>query len=226
MLVGTVGCFGWWSAVGFFFRWCWCCSCRFLCTRSERRAHGVCPPTSVYNSGTEDADWPPYTHAYDTPRKPCIPTTRPLICCRYLSPPICPQRTSKTRVASLLVCARSLRLTRARSSSDTSVYVTRSCVCSLAAAFLLLHAPPHPPPPLHAFRADINRRCPLRQGSVSSDLEKTLIKATRPENEPSKRKHVNLLMQAAEHSFPVYMNPNVREKQRTNERTSERTSLC
>ncbi|CAM9489398.1 unnamed protein product [Hapterophycus canaliculatus] len=45
------------------------------------------------------------------------------------------------------------------------------------------------------------------KGSVSSDLEKTLIKATRPDNDPAKRKHVNLLLQAAEHSFPAYMNP-------------------
>ncbi|CAN0511890.1 unnamed protein product, partial [Ectocarpus sp. 8 AP-2014] len=42
---------------------------------------------------------------------------------------------------------------------------------------------------------------------ISSDLEKTLIKATRPDNDPAKRKHVNLLLQAAEHAFPVYMNP-------------------
>ncbi|CAM9836791.1 unnamed protein product [Ectocarpus sp. 12 AP-2014] len=45
------------------------------------------------------------------------------------------------------------------------------------------------------------------KGSISSDLEKTLIKATRPDNDPAKRKHVNLLLQAAEHAFPVYMNP-------------------
>lgn len=49
------------------------------------------------------------------------------------------------------------------------------------------------------------------QGSVSSDLEKTLIKATRPDNDPAKRKHVNLLLQAAEHAFPAYMDPNVCE---------------
>lgn len=49
------------------------------------------------------------------------------------------------------------------------------------------------------------------QGSISSDLEKTLIKATRPDNDPAKRKHVNLLLQAAEHAFPVYMNPKVCE---------------
>ncbi|CAM9497297.1 unnamed protein product, partial [Choristocarpus tenellus] len=45
------------------------------------------------------------------------------------------------------------------------------------------------------------------KGSMSSDLEKTLIKATRPDNNPAKRKHVNLLLQAAELSFPAYMDP-------------------
>lgn len=49
----------------------------------------------------------------------------------------------------------------------------------------------------------------MPQGSVSSDLEKTLIKATRPDNDPAKRKHVNLLLQAAEQAFPVYMDPEV-----------------
>lgn len=65
--------------------------------------------------------------------------------------------------------------------------------------------PPHPVlPPLIA---DVTK------GSVSSDLEKTLIKATRPDNDPAKRKHVNLLLQAAEHSFPAYMDPKVSETQ-------------
>lgn len=50
---------------------------------------------------------------------------------------------------------------------------------------------------------------PLNQGSISSDLEKTLIKATRPDDDPAKRKHVNLLLQAAEHAFPAYMDPQV-----------------
>lgn len=64
---------------------------------------------------------------------------------------------------------------------------------------------------------------PLDQGSISSDLEKTLIKATRPDDDPAKRKHVNLLLQAAEHAFPAYMDPqveinNVLEKQRERER--------
>lgn len=62
------------------------------------------------------------------------------------------------------------------------------------------------PPPFSHFFLDVTS-----QGSVSSDLEKTLIKATRPDNDPAKRKHVNLLLQAAEHSFPVYMNPKVRQ---------------
>ncbi|CAM9810218.1 unnamed protein product [Discosporangium mesarthrocarpum] len=45
------------------------------------------------------------------------------------------------------------------------------------------------------------------RGSMSSELEKTLIKATRPDNNPAKRKHVNLLLAAAERSFPEFMDP-------------------
>ncbi|CAM9737475.1 unnamed protein product [Chrysoparadoxa australica] len=42
------------------------------------------------------------------------------------------------------------------------------------------------------------------KGTFSSDMEKTLLKATRPDNNPAKRKHVELLLKATEH-FPMYM---------------------
>jgi hypothetical protein len=48
----------------------------------------------------------------------------------------------------------------------------------------------------------------LSTGSLSSDMEKTVLKATRPDNDPAKRKHVQLLVGAVQH-FPLYIDPDI-----------------